>query len=96
VDARVRHRRARGYLQTTIGLAALAQDRLDDAEREISLGLSASLAANWHYYAWVALCGLASVAVRRGDLERAALLLGAAQRYANAASPASATSWPHE
>jgi hypothetical protein len=72
-------------------MLSLRHDNLDEAEREGLIALEMTRVQENRLWALYTLAGLAQVALARGDLERAGLLWGAAEREAE-----SLPRWPDE
>jgi hypothetical protein len=72
-------------------MLALRRGDLDEAEREGLVALEMEQAQENRLWALYTLAGLAQVALARGDLERAGLLWGAAEKEAE-----SLPRWPDE
>ena len=72
-------------------MLGLRQGDLDEAEREGLVALEMERAQENRLWALYTLAGLAQVALARGDLERAGLLWGAAEKEAE-----SLPRWPDE
>jgi hypothetical protein len=81
------------YSQMRLGALAVARGRLDEARALLGDGLAVSLAAHSTQNTTEALAGFAQLAFADGDLERAALLAGAAEGLRRRAGLAV---WPAE